>query len=167
MPKLTSTAAVTGLLVACIVGTSAQSQAPARLSGTSSAVFSTIQGNALTTADGQLPFSPVRLRDARSGRIVNVTTADKAGLFVFRGLESGSYIVELMGPNQTVLAASQIIHVNAGESASAVVKLPFRNPLFGGVLGHTIPSAIAVTTAAAASGILATTVTGQPVSPVQ
>ncbi len=167
MPKLTSTAAVAGFLVGCVIRISARSQAPALLQGTPSVVFSTIQGNALTSADGQLPFPTVRLRDARSGRIVNVTTADKAGLFVFRGLDPGGYIVELMGPNQTVLGASQILYVNAGETVSAVVKLPFRTPPFGGVLGHTIPSALAVTAAAAASGILATTVTGQPVSPVQ
>jgi hypothetical protein len=63
-----------------------------------------------------------------------------------------------------VLAASQIINVNSGEAVTAVVKLPFRIPAFAGVLGHTAPSAAAVTTEAAASGVLATTVSGQPTS---
>jgi len=63
-----------------------------------------------------------------------------------------------------VLAASQIINVNSGDAVSAVVKLPFRIQPFAGVLGNTAPSAAAVTTEAAASGVLATTASGQPTS---
>ena len=80
-------------------------------------------------------------------------------------VDPGSYIVELVGTDQSILAASQILNVNAGEAVSAVVKLPFRLPAFGGLLGHTVPSATAVSSAAAASGVMATAVTGQPISP--
>jgi hypothetical protein len=60
-----------------------------------------------------------------------------------------------MGPDRSVLAASQIINVNAGEAASAVVKLPFRIQPFAGVLGHSTQSATVVAAAAGASQILA------------
>lgn len=133
-------------------------QPPARgslLPGTRAGVVSTIRGNALDSAGAPLADIPVRLRDARLGRIVDTQTTDKAGLFEFRAVEPGSYIVEIVGPDRTVLAASQLIHVNAGDAASAVVKLPFRIPPFAGVLGHSAQSAAAVTAAAGASQVLA------------
>jgi hypothetical protein len=128
-------------------------------------VRSTIQGNALDSTNGVLAGSHVRLRDARSGRIVDLTLTDRAGLFAFRAIDPGSYIVELMGTDQTVLAASQILNVNAGEVISAVVKLPFRIPPYAGVLGHSMSSAALVVATAAAAGVLATQVAGAPVSP--
>ena len=99
----------------------------------------------------------VRLRDARFGRIVDNQRTDKSGLFSFKAIDPGSYIVEVMANDQTVLAASQLLNVNAGEAVSAVVKLPFRIPPFAGILGQgtSTPTAIAVATEAAASGVAA------------
>ena len=135
------------------------------LPGTTANVVTTIQGNALNSTNGALPNSGIRLRDARFGRVVDATITDRSGLFSFKTVDPGSYIVEVMSTDQaTVLAASQIINVNSGDAVTAVVKLPFRIPPFAGVLGNTAPSAAAVTTEAAASGVLATTVSGQPTS---
>jgi hypothetical protein len=136
------------------------------LPGSRGNLFPTIRGNALNSANGALPSSVVRLRDARFGRIVDTQVTDNAGVFTFTTVDPGSYIVEVMGNDQTVLAASQIISVNAGETVTAIVKLPFRVPPYAGVFGHTTSSAVAVTSEAIASGILATTVAGAPVSPV-
>jgi hypothetical protein len=142
------------------VGTGARTAVPARagahavLPGTRETAFSTIQGSALDSTSGILPDSRVRLRDARLGRIIGTQRTDKSGVFEFRGVDPGSYIVELLGPTDSVLAASQLINVNAGEAVSAVVKLPFRLPPLGGLLGHTTAQAIAITSAAAATGVL-------------
>jgi len=135
------------------------SSAPRVLPGTRLNVFTTIQGNALTSTNGALADSTVRLRDVRFGRIVDTTITDKSGLFTFRSVDPGSYVVELMGNDEMILAASQILNVDAGAAVSAIVKLPFRIPPFGGLLGHTAASAIAVSSAAAASGVLARAVT--------
>ena len=135
------------------------------LPGTRPEAFTTIQGNALNASSGALTNSVVRLRDARYGRIVATTVTDKSGLFAFRSVDPGSYIVELIGPGQTVLAASQILDVNAGDAVSAVVKVPFSSPPFGGVLGHSATSAALVVATAAASGVLATQVAGEQQSP--
>jgi hypothetical protein len=89
---------------------------------------------------------------------------DSSGMFAFKTVDPGSYLVEVMGVDQTVMAASQIISVNAGDAVTAVVKLPLRIPALAGLLGNTAPSAAAVTTQAAASGVLATTVTGTAAS---
>ena len=128
------------------------------LPGTRSNVFTTIQGNALNSSNGILADTTVRLRDARFGRIVNTAITDKSGLFTFGVVDPGSYVVELMGNDQTILAASQILNVDAGATVSAIVKLPFRIPPVGGLFGHTVASAVAVSAAAAASGVLARSV---------
>ena len=91
----------------------------------------------------------VRLRDARFGRIVDTQVTDKSGLFEFKAIDPGSYIVEIVANDQSILAASQLLNVNAGEAVSAVVKLPFRIPPFAGVLGSaSTPSATALAAAA-------------------
>ena len=134
---------------------------PRILPGTRPDVFSRIQGNALSSTNGALANIGVRLRDARIGQIIDRQTTDKSGLFVFRSVDPGSYIVEILGRDQaSVLAASQVLNVSAGDAVSAVVKLPFGTPALAGLLGNSVPSATAVTTQAAASGVLASTVSG-------
>lgn len=134
------------------------------LEGTRGNVLTTIQGNALSATNGVLPDAVVRLRDARFGRIVDTQVTDRTGLFAFRSIDPGSYIVELMGTDQSVLSASQLLNVGAGDVISAVVKMPWRVPPVAGLFGHSIGSAAIVTSAAAASGVLATAVTKPAVS---
>src|SRR6266581_2643338 len=87
------------------------------LPGTRGNVLTTIQGNALTSTNGPLPDALVRLRDARFGRIVDTELTDQSGLFTFRGVDPGTYVVELMDKDsQTILAASQMLNVNGGEA---------------------------------------------------
>ena len=130
--------------------------------------LTTIQGNALNSTNGQLNGAVVRLRDARFGRIVDTQLTDKSGLFTFKALDPGSYIVEIMSTDLSVLAASQLLNVNAGEAVSAVVKLPFRLPPFAGILGGTTatPTATAVASQAAMSSVVALVPT-IPISPNQ
>jgi len=133
---------------------------PQVLPGTRASAFTTIQGNALDSMNGVLPNSPVRVRDARSGRIAGSQMTDTSGFFSFTSIDPGTYVVELTGKDQTVLAASQLLTVSSGDTISAIVKLPFKIPPFAGLLGHTVQQALAITSAAAASGVLATEVTG-------
>jgi hypothetical protein len=158
---------VVTLLTAGALQASAQTQfvVPKLLPGTHSGVFSTIQGNALNAAGGQLGNVAVRLRDARFGRVIDTQVTDKTGAFVFKSIDPGSYVVEVMGADRTVMAATQILNVNAGQAMSAVIKLPFKIPPFAGVLGNSTPSAAAVTSEAAASGVLGVTTAGEPISP--
>jgi len=133
----------------------ASSLVPRMLPGTRPNVLTMIQGNTLNSTNGSLPNALVRLRDARIGRIVDNQVSDMSGLFAFRAVDPGSYIVEIISTDQTVLAASQMLSVNAGEAISAVVKLPFRIQTFAGLLGNTTPSAAAVTAAAGTAQVLA------------
>jgi SdrD B-like protein len=143
-------------------GVATASRGAVRIAGNRIAQFSaTIQGNALTSDNGQLANVTVRLRDARSGRIVDTQLTDKSGLFAFHGVEPGSYVVEIMSSDKTsVLAASQLLNVNSGDALSAVVKLPLLSP-FAGVLGGSPASAAALLAEAASSSVLAIAVPSQ------
>jgi hypothetical protein len=126
-----------------------------------------IQGNALNSTNGQMSNVVVRLRDARFGRIVDTQVTDKAGLFEFRALEPGTYVVEIVANDQSILAASQLLQVNPGAAVSAIVKLPFRAPVFAGLAGSaSAPSATALAAHAALSTVAAIVPTS-PVSPNQ
>jgi hypothetical protein len=136
---------------------------PRILPGTSASVFSAIQGSALTSTNGILPNANVRLRNARIGQIVESQVTDRSGIFSFRSVDPGSYIVEVLGSDRnTVLAASQLLYVGPGEAISALVKLPFKTAPLGGVLGQSVSSATLITSQAAASGVLAAQVAGAP-----
>jgi hypothetical protein len=124
----------------------------------------TIQGNALNSTNGQLPNAPVRLRNARSGGVIDTQITDQSGIFTFGGIDPGTYIVELIAEDQTTLAASQVLNINAGEAVSAVVKLPFRLPPFAGLLGRATTTAAALLTQAAAN-VAAVSTVGEPTCP--
>jgi len=126
-----------------------------------------IHGNALDSTDGQLSNAVVRLRDARFGRIIETQYTDQSGMFAFKSIEPGTYIVEILGNDQSILAASQLLHINAGEALLAVVKLPFQVPPFAQLMGTSTNQAAAmVVLQAAASGITALVPTA-PISPNQ
>jgi hypothetical protein len=139
----------------------ARLDAPRILPGTPSNVFSTIQGNALTPNDAALPNAFVRLRNARIGQIIDSQTTDQAGLFAFRSVDPGTYIVEIVDARQTaVLAASQILNAGPGEAISAIVKLPFYVGPYTAVFGANPASISVVTAQAASAGVLASQVSG-------
>ena len=136
-------------------------QAGRVLPGTRNSMFGTIQGNALNAANGPLADAMVRLRDARFGKVSNVELTDHAGLFAFGTVDPGNYVVELIDRSSVVLATSELLTVGAGETASAVVKLPSRRQTLAGFFGQGgVQQALVVTAAAAAAGILAQSVTG-------
>ena len=120
--------------------------------------LATVRGNALTATNGQLSAASVRLRDVRYGRIVSRVMTDATGMFVFDGVEPGSYIVEIVASDGSVVAASQMLSVDVGSIVTAVVKMPIRTPPFG-LMNRT-------GVVLAADGIAAIVAT-QPVSPVR
>jgi hypothetical protein len=138
-----------------------QPTAPA-VEGARAGLSAAIQGTAVNWTNAALASAPVRLRDARLGRAIQNAVTDRFGAFEFRGLEPGSYVIELMGSRSDVLAATPIINLNSGQSVAALVKVPFKNPPLGGALGKSLPAALAITSAAVAAGVLATSVTGAP-----
>jgi len=160
------------LVIAAIVavavgagGVPIAAQQPGNLLQGTRALSSSIQGTAVNWTNSAMANTPIRLRDARLGRVLNSVMTDRFGSFEFDGLEPGSYVVEMMSPaNDAVLAATPIINVDSGQRVAALVKLPFRPPALGGAFGTSLASALAITSAAVAAGVLATTVAGAPAS---
>lgn len=139
-------------------------QQPTGLLQGTRALSSSIQGTAVNWSNSAMANTPMRLRDARLGRVLNSVSTDRFGAFEFDSLEPGSYVVEMMSPSNTVLAASPIINVDSGQRVAALVKLPVQSPPLGGVFGTSLASVLAITSAAVAAGVLATTVAGAPAS---
>jgi len=132
------------------------------LPGTRVDAFATIQGNALTSTDRALASAFVRVRDARAGHIVEWQVTDDAGLFAFHSLDPGSYVVEIVGPDETsVLAASQVLNAGAGQILSTIVKLPYQSGVLASIFGVSSRAAAAtIASQAAAAGVLATQISG-------
>lgn len=136
---------VLGLVAAMSVQAAAQNPAalpgpgatgrPPVIPGTASAAFASIQVNALSAGNTPLPHWSVQLRDARYGRLVATNMTDEAGTFTFRDVDPGSYIIELLGGDQTVRATSALLTVNAGASVFAVVRLPTNPAAIAALLG--------------------------------
>ncbi len=127
--------------------------------------FVAVHGTALTAANAVIPEARVRIRDARAGRIVSVRNTDASGSFSFDRIDPGSYVVELLGTQDRVLAASDLVTLDAGDTVSVIVRLPFDISPAGALLGRTGGAqALAMIGAAVASGILTLAVTTE-VSP--
>src|SRR5262249_11913145 len=140
----TKTSVVTGIVPAA-------SRADGRRPGTHDAPVTTIHGNVFDAANGPMINMTVRLRDARFGRIIDTQVTDKVGKFAFTPADPGSYIVEVMGDDRTVLAASDIIDVDAGDTATTIVRMPRVAARANGLTGRTAP-AVAIAAAAAHAG---------------
>jgi hypothetical protein len=134
------------------------------LPGTPQAAFGSIHISALSASNSPLPQWIVRLRDARYGRLVTMNRTDEAGTFTFRDVDPGSYIIELIGGDQTVRATSALLAVNAGASVFAVVRLPTQPRAVTALFGVALAQAAALTTMVLAGSADVPAV--QPTSPV-
>jgi len=143
----------------------AKAAAPKLLPGTRSSVLSTIEGKALNALNLPMPKTDVRLRDARSGRIVNTTLTDNQGVFVFHEIDPGTYVVELTA-NKVVVGSSQLLNIGTADAVSATVRVPFQLSALANALSAPSTAAAVsntaqvVTAAAAASNVAAQTLIG-------
>src|SRR5690349_8407615 len=68
-----------------------------------------VKGTAVDSADKPLVARAVRLRDTRTGRILKTIQTDSTGGFSFEAFDPGNYVVELLNPDGTVQATSQLL----------------------------------------------------------
>jgi hypothetical protein len=95
----------------------------------------------------------VRLRDVRLGRLVSSHATDDQGTHTFRDVDPGSYIIELVGDDQSIRATSAILGADAGAQLYAVVRLPTEKSSIAGLLTPGIAATVAA--AVTAAGVLA------------
>lgn len=111
-----------------------------------------IMGAAWNADNTPIAFAKLRLRNVVSGRIEAHTTADEVGKFVFRSVEPGSFIVELVNDNGKILTVGQTFSVAQGETVATFVRLGTKAPWFNGFFSN---AAAAVASTAAAAGVTA------------
>lgn len=80
----------------------------------------TIKGDAKNAQGEKLAQTKVRIRNSRTGAIAAELTTDSAGTFV-GAVPAGSYIVEIVGANGTVIGLSPVLTVAAGSTATISV----------------------------------------------
>jgi hypothetical protein len=97
--------------------------------------LATINGHALNSVSAALRNTLVRLRDVKFGRIAGSQLTDHLGAYSFKGLDAGNYIVEIVGTDQSSLAATNLISANAGETLNSVVRLPLKASVLANMVG--------------------------------
>jgi len=148
-------------------------QQPGGLLQGTRALSSSIQGTAVNWTNSAMANTPIRLRNARLGRVLDSVRTDRFGAFEFHNLEPGSYVAEMMNStNDAVLAATPIVNVDSGQSVAVLIKLSPRTSTPAAVFGisalavaaaaATATTAMVITSAANAAGVPATTVAGAP-----
>jgi hypothetical protein len=123
----------------------------------------TISGNAVTAVKGQTSRSRVQLRDTQTGRIIANSTTDKSGAFTFDNVKPGTYLVEVLGENESVIAASSVLTLQAGDALTVAITVPLA-AAGGGIVGNAAMATV-VAAGAAAAGVLAVKRVGDPTCP--
>ena len=103
--------------------------------------------------------SPSQRRHGTRRRARPLSDAD--GRFRFERVEPGAYVVELLSPEDKVLAIGDLFGVTAGGQVTTLVRLSSKAPWFGGFFGNAAAAAIA---AASTLGVTAIGSNGSPAS---
>jgi hypothetical protein len=115
-------------------------------------------GMARTSVNVPIPHAKLLLRNIRTGQVQARTAADEQGQFTFLDLDGNTYIVELLGADGAVMAASEVVALTRGEvrltQVRAAASASTVAASFGSALAATMPQATEV---ALASGVTRTT----------
>jgi hypothetical protein len=97
-------------------------------------------GFARTSLNAPIPYARVLLRNLITGQVIARSVANDQGMFSFLDLDTSSYIVELLGPDGSVIATSSIMSLARGDvrrteiraaAAATTVAASFGNALAG------------------------------------
>ena len=103
----------------------------------------------------------MQLRNVVTGKIAGTAVADEVGRFSFSNIESGSYVVELVGANGKILTVGHPFVIAAGETVATFVRLAAQTPWYAGFFSN---AAAAASSTAASYGITAMAPVQLPIS---
>ena len=118
-------------------------------------------GAAWNVNNTPIPAARVQLRNVVTGKIAGTAVADDAGRFSFTSIESGTYVVELVGANGKILTVGHAFAVGSGETVATFVRLAAQTPWYAGFFSN---AAAAAASTAASYGITAMAPVQLPVS---
>jgi len=131
----------------------------AALGGTDNALV----GLAQNSLNASIPRARVVLRDIRTGEALQQATADELGQFWFVDLPGSEYVVELLGPDGSVVAASEVVKTSKGRLLRTVVRVAAATAAVVAVLSNQLwPSRDYATAIATSSDVTPTTTTQLP-----
>jgi hypothetical protein len=117
-------------------------------------------GMARTSLNVPIAYAQVVLRNIRTGQVLGRTTANEQGQFSFLDLDSNPYLVELLGPDGAVVAASQMVTVARGDVRQTEVRVAAAAATIVKSLGSTTaPTIQQATTTATRNDVTRTTPT--------
>jgi hypothetical protein len=131
----------------------------AALGGTDNALV----GLAQNSLNASIPRARVVLRDIRTGKALQQATADELGQFWFVDLPGSEYVVELLGPDGSVVAASEVVQTSKGRLLRTVVRVAAATAAVVAVLGNQLwPSRDYANAIATSSDVTPTTTAQLP-----
>jgi hypothetical protein len=120
-------------------------------------------GLAQNSLNAVIPRARVVLRDIRTGEALQQATADELGQFSFIDLAPSEYVVELLGPDGSVVAASEVVTTSKGRLLRTVVRVAAAATAVVAVLSMQLsPTLPQVNTLATSSDVTRTTTTQTP-----
>jgi hypothetical protein len=120
-------------------------------------------GLAQNSLNAVIPHARVILRDIRTGEALQQVTADELGQFSFIDLAPSDYIVELLGQDGSVVAASEVVTTSKGRLLRTVVRVAAAAAAVAAVLSMELsPTLPQVNTLATSSDVTRTTTTQTP-----
>lgn len=82
-----------------------------------------VLGRARTSLNTPIPYARVLLRNIRTGAIEKRATANEEGRYTFLDVSDSAYIVELIGSDGSVVAASEMVAMAAGDVRETTVRV--------------------------------------------
>jgi hypothetical protein len=131
------------------------------IAATGASRSTTVMGAAWNVNNTPIPAARVQLRNVVTGKIAGTAVADDAGRFSFTSIESGTYVVELVGANGKILTVGHAFAVGSGETVATFVRLAAQTPWYAGFFSN---AAAAAASTAASYGITAMAPVQLPVS---
>lgn len=116
-------------------------------------------GLARNSLNAPIPYARVLLRNISTGRVLVHATADQLGRFSFVDLEPNAYVVELLGPDGSVVAASSMVTMSKGQLGQTDVRVASAAQTIIASLGNEMSAALPEATAMASSSDVTRTTT--------
>src|SRR2546423_11250853 len=107
-------------------------------------------GFARTSLNPPIPYARVVLRNVRTGEVFARTTANQRGEFSFVDVESNSYVVELLGADGSVAAASPLVTMGRLDVQQTELRVAAAADAVTASLGNTLAPTLQQATAVAA-----------------
>ena len=108
-------------------------------------------GLARNSLNMPIPYARLALRNIGTGQIEARATANQNGRFSFLDLDPSVYVVELLGADNSIVAASQLIAINRGEVRQTEVRTAASAAIVAATFGSNLTPTLPRTTAVAAS----------------